>query len=115
MSIGSEPSIGESVNVTCESSSNTFPPDHDLVINYIWIVDDIINPSGSRFKYSSTRSVLTIAHVLRTDHNTLIECRSKENVTGAILSNKSNTVELKVLREYQSVPILHILSMTNVS
>lgn len=90
----SNPYVGETVTLTCSSSTNTVPETHSLSLVYIWEVDGVENPTDPRFTYSASRNTLTISGVTKTDATKSINCIARENINNGYTSDNSNNLLL---------------------
>ncbi|XP_053389576.1 hemicentin-1-like isoform X3 [Mercenaria mercenaria] len=91
--------LGRNSQLTCNSSSTTYPTNHTLSLTYNWKVNDIMNPSYTRYKYGASRKTLTITSVTKEDANKSFKCGATEfgdGVTG-FTSDYSDEILFKVI------------------
>ena len=89
------PVEGESVTLTCSSTSTTTPRDPNLRMMYTWKDGNKI-ASDTRFTYSDTKNKLTISNVARNDVNKQFTCTAKEDTSIAITSSSSDSKTIDV-------------------
>lgn len=95
-----DPTVGESVILTCTSTSTTTPSNHGLKLKYIWRVDGTDNPSDSRYSYSTNKKTFILSNVVKEDANKNITCTVTEDVDAGYTSSSSDSVFLNVLCKY---------------
>lgn len=88
--------------MTCESHSTTVPGNHSLKMIYNWIIYGSVNPTESRYIYSTTKHTLTVSDIRKTDASMSFICQSRENVSDGIISNRSESVKIAVMCMYPS-------------
>lgn len=87
---------GETVVLTCASSTNTVPRNHTLTMLYTWTIGGVENATGIRYTYSSTRHMLTISDVRKADGTQRIACAAREDVGNGYTSAQSSQITLNV-------------------
>ncbi|XP_052805577.1 hemicentin-1-like isoform X4 [Mya arenaria] len=103
LSSNKDPSIGESVIVTCSSTSTTTPKNHGLSLSYTWTIYGQTNPAGTRYTYSASGHQLTISIVQKTDNTIVLKCSATEVVTNGYTSSESLGFPFNVLYGPDSV------------
>ncbi|XP_052804964.1 nephrin-like isoform X2 [Mya arenaria] len=109
VSSNKNPFVGESVIVTCRSSSTTTPLNHGLSLSYEWTIDDQTNPTSARYTYSTSRHQLAISNVQKTDSTIVLKCSAAEVVTNGYTSPESLGFTFNVLYGPDR-PLLNIAS-----
>ncbi|XP_060599665.1 carcinoembryonic antigen-related cell adhesion molecule 5-like, partial [Ruditapes philippinarum] len=91
VTVNKTPSVGESVTLTCSSTSTTTPSNHSLSLTYSWRVDNTDNPGGAKYTYTPSKDKLTVNNIVKEDANKQFTCTAKEDVTGGYTSSRSDT------------------------
>ncbi|XP_053389128.1 hemicentin-2-like isoform X2 [Mercenaria mercenaria] len=84
--------LGRNSQLICSILSTTYPTNHTLRLTFDWKVNDVANPSSTRYKYGVLRKTLTIMSVTKEDANKRFKCMATESgdeVTG-LTSNYSD-------------------------
>ncbi|XP_053396503.1 hemicentin-1-like isoform X2 [Mercenaria mercenaria] len=97
ISVNENPNVGSSMTLTCTSTSTTTPNNHSLSLTYNWKVNDVYNPSGTRYIYSTSRKTLTLLRVEQNDIDKQFTCSSTENVIDGYTSNNSDQTSLRAI------------------
>ncbi|XP_060565437.1 hemicentin-1-like, partial [Ruditapes philippinarum] len=96
VTVNKAPSVGESVTLTCSSTSTTTPSNHSLSLTYSWRVDTTDNPGGAKYTYTSSKDKLTVKNIVKEDVNKQFTCTATEVATGGYTSSRSDTLSLDV-------------------
>ncbi|XP_060553988.1 carcinoembryonic antigen-related cell adhesion molecule 5-like [Ruditapes philippinarum] len=96
VTVNKTPSVGESVTLTCSSTSTTTPSNHSLSLTYSWRVDNTGNPGGTKYTYTSRKDKLTVSKIVKEDANKQFTCTATEVVTGGYTSSRSDTLSFDV-------------------
>ncbi|XP_060599472.1 hemicentin-1-like, partial [Ruditapes philippinarum] len=96
VSVNKTPSVGESVTLTCSSTSTTTPSNHSLSLTYSWKVDNTDNPGGAKYTYTPSKNKLTVNNIVQEDANKQFTCSATEDVTGGYSSSRSDTFSFDV-------------------
>ncbi|XP_053396505.1 uncharacterized protein LOC128556224 [Mercenaria mercenaria] len=97
ISVIGNPNVGSSMTLTCTSTSTTRPYNHSLSLTYNWKVNDVYNPSGTRYTYSTSRKTLTLLRIEQDDIDKQFTCSSTENVNDGYTSNNSVQTSLRAI------------------
>jgi len=112
-SSSTQPYVGESVTLSCLSTSTTVPGNHNLVMKYTWTIDGTTNPTDTRYSYSSTKNTLTISDIRQVDCTKSFICVAREDVTHGYTSDNSDSTRLTVLCRYISIFVVSYSSKLN--
>ncbi|XP_060602041.1 carcinoembryonic antigen-related cell adhesion molecule 5-like [Ruditapes philippinarum] len=96
VTVNKTPSVGESVTLTCSSTSTTIPSNHSLSLTYSWRVDNTDNPGGAKYTYTPSKDKLTVNNIEKEDANKQFTCTATEDVTGGYTSSRSDTSSFDV-------------------
>ncbi|XP_060604516.1 carcinoembryonic antigen-related cell adhesion molecule 5-like [Ruditapes philippinarum] len=96
VTVNKTPSVGESVTLTCSSTSTTTPSNHSLSLTYSWRVNNTYNPDGMKYSYTPNKDKLTVNNILKEDANKQFTCTATEVVTGGYTSSRSDTFSFDV-------------------
>ena len=101
--IASQPYVGESVTLSCLSTSTTVPSNHNLVMKYTWVINGTSNPTDPRYSYSSTKNTLTVSDIRQVDATKTFICRAIEDIENGYTSDNSDISGVNVLCRYSSI------------
>ncbi|XP_052803517.1 uncharacterized protein LOC128233735 isoform X2 [Mya arenaria] len=90
ISSNKDPFVGETVTVTCKSTSTTTPSNHGLRMLYNWTISGQINPVEPRYTYSASRNQIDISNVRKTDNVMVMKCSATEDVNDGYTSETSS-------------------------
>ncbi|XP_060580488.1 CD166 antigen-like, partial [Ruditapes philippinarum] len=96
VTVNKTPSVGESAILTCSSTSTTIPSNHSLSLKYSWRVNNIENPAGTKYSYTTSKDKLTVSNILKEDANIQFTCSATEDVTDGYTSNSSELFSFDV-------------------
>jgi hypothetical protein len=94
--VNKTPSVGESAILTCSSTSTTTPSNHSLSLKYSWRVNNIDNPTGAKYSYTTSKDKLTVSNILKEDAKKQFTCTATEDVTDGYTSNSSEPFSFDV-------------------
>ena len=95
--------VGESVTLSCLSSSTTVPGNHTLIMKYTWVINGTSNPTDPRYSYSSTKNTLTVSDIRQVDATKTFICRAIEDIENGYTSDNSDISGVNVLCRYSSI------------
>ena len=95
--------VGESVTLSCLSSSTTVPGSHTLTMKYTWVINGTSNPTDPRYSYSSTKNTLTVSDIRQVDATKTFICRAIEDIENGYTSDNSDISGVNVLCRYSSI------------
>ncbi|XP_060582487.1 carcinoembryonic antigen-related cell adhesion molecule 6-like [Ruditapes philippinarum] len=96
VTVNKTPSVGESAILTCSSTSTTTPSYHSLSLKYSWRVNNIENPTSTKYSYTPSKDKLTVSNILKEDANKQFTCTASEDVTDGYTSNISELFSFDV-------------------
>ncbi|XP_060580489.1 peroxidasin homolog [Ruditapes philippinarum] len=96
VTVNKTPSVGESAILTCSSTSTTTPSNHSLSLKYSWRVNNIDNPTGTKYSYTTSKDKLTVSNILKEDANKQLTCSATEDVTDGYTSSSSEIFSFDV-------------------
>ena len=94
VTVNKTPSAGESVQLTCSSTSTTTPSNHSLSLKYDWKVNNNQITDGT--KYTTNANKLTVNNIVQEDANKQFTCTATEDVTNGYMSTSSDQFSFDV-------------------